>query len=630
MALTRGLLLLLIFTVVLGLPGCRCSDTDVVAELVEFDGTIERDWAEKLDQWQGADQGAKFRLGDGVKSGDKSTATLSLHGNALLKLTPKTVVRFLSEATPGHLGMDVMLGEATLETSDQGLRIASSIGAVVIEPGTQMRMSKSERGIRFEIAVGRARIESTDGKTTDLAAGKGIEVGVGGAVIEEFDVVGKSGAAPNASAEPEAADDSNAPIMSQTTGNGASMRPPGGAWQKLAPGSKELQPGTGVKVTDDSTVTIQRGKQAATLKDGEFVVGVPGGYLIQAVKGPVRLSSGGQASVSVPGGVIVAKGGDTSADVTVGGKDGTQIEVHLGEVEVQGKTNTMLQGGESGLLKETGELSVGGRGPGNVDLIVNAGDSFTVHDPGPPTAIGFKLGGQCPKGAVVRLGSQQWAGRGGQANVPVDSGRHSYEVRCLGRDGPEKQSVAEGRVIVLRDAGTAPIASGAPTSHVNTDGRRYTVLYQNNLPRITVGWAGAPEAPSYTLVVDSRRIGTSSPNYAFPAGALTEGNHTVRFEAATVPSRKSRQTHIAIRFDNAMPTASLDPIGGRLTADGKLLIAGKALPGWSVSVGAQKLELDGQSRFRGSAALPDGHNALPVKFEHPTRGTHYYLRRPSK
>jgi hypothetical protein len=629
-ALMRVLLVLFVVTAITAIPGCRCSDADVVAELMEFDGTIERDWAEKLDQWQGAEKGEKFRLGDGVKSGDQSTATLKLGGNALLKLTPKTVVRFLSKATPGHLGMDVMLGEATLETTDQGLRIASSIGAVVVEPGTQMRMSKSEQGIRFEIAVGRARVELTGGKAADLGAGKGIEVGVGGAILEEFDVGDEPTEEPKPEAKPEEADDVNAPIMAHTTGSGASMRPPGGAWQKLAPGSKELQPGTGVKVKGDSSVTIQRGKQAATLKDGEFVVGVPGGYLIQAVKGPVRLSSGGQASVSVPGGVIVAKGDDTSADVTVGGKDGTQIQVHLGDVEVQGKTTSMLHGGESGLLKKDGEMSVGGRGPGNVDLIVNAGDSFTVHDPGPPTAIGFRLGGQCPKGAVVQLSKQQWAGRGGQANAPVEAGRHSYQVRCLGPDGPEKQAVAEGRVIVLRDAGTAPIASGAPTSHVNTDGRRYTVLYQNHLPRITVGWAGAPEAPSYTLVVDSRRIGTSSPNYAFSAGALTEGNHTVRFEAATVPSRKSRVTRIAIRFDNAMPTASLDPIGGKVGADGKMLVAGKALPGWSVSVGGQKLKLDGQSRFRGSAAVPDGHDALPVKFEHPTRGTHYYLRRPSK
>ena len=630
MALTRALLLLLACAVILGLPSCRCSDANVVAELLEFDGTIQRDWADKLDQWQGAEEGEKFQLGDGVKSGDKSTATLKLHGNALLKLTPKTMVRFLTEATPAHLGMDVMLGEATLETTDQGLRIASSIGAVVIEPGSQLRMSKSERGVRFEIAVGRARVESTDGKSTDLGAGKGIEVGVGGAVLEEYDVDAKPTEDPKAAAEPEEADDTNAPIMAHTTGNSASMRPPGGSWQKLAPGSKQLQPGTGVKVTGDSSVTIQRGKQSATLKDGEFVVGVPGGYLIQAVKGPVRLSSGGQASVSVPGGVIVAKGSDTSADVTVGGKDGTRIQVHLGDVEVQGKSTTTLYGGESGLLKEDGELSVGGRGPGSADLIVNAGDSFTVHDPGPPTNIGFKLGGQCAKGAVVRLANQQWAGRGGQANVPVKAGRHSYEVNCLGPDGPEKESVAKGRVIVLRDAGTASIASGAPTSHVNTDGRRYTVLYQNNLPRITVGWAGAPEASSYTLVVDARRIRTSSPNYAFPSGALTEGTHTVRFEAATVPSRKSRQTRISIRFDNAMPTASLDPIGGKVGSDGTMLVAGKALPGWSVSVGGKKLNLDGQSRFRGSAALPEGHDALPVKFEHPSRGTHYYLRRPSK
>jgi len=633
MVVARALLVLLGSLLLSLLPACRCSDSAIIARLDTANGTIERDFAQRLQQWEAAAIGSEFRMGDGVKSGAQSTATLTLTGNAKLSLTPKSVVRFLKDIQEGQLGMDVEVGTANLETGDQELKVLSSVGAVVIEPGTQMRMSRSERGIRFEIAVGSARIDRGAAGVTALDAGRGIEVAVGGAVVEEYAVgeaaVTDAGAVAEAAAE-EPAEDPNAEITADTSGNGAQMRAPGGSWQKLAPGTAKLEPGTGVRVTGDSAVTVRRGKQSATLRQGEFLVGAPGGYLVQAVKGPVRLASGGQTAVSVPGGVIIAKGSDTSADVQVDGKKGTSISVHVGEVEVRAKETSTLRGGEDGVLSEAGELSVSGRGPGTADLVVNAGDTFTVHDPRPPTAVGFRMGGACEKGAVAVVGKQQWAGRGGQINVPMPPGRHPYQVKCLEPDGPGKV-VAHGNVLILHDAGTAPIAQTAPTSHVNTDGRRYTVLYQNRLPRLTVGWAGAPPASSYTLVVDGRRFTSGSPNHAFGSGELHEGTHTVRFEAATDPPRQSRRTTIHIRFDNATPTASLDPVSAEQVASGSgVTISGRALPGWEVSVDGKPIPLDGQSRFRGKADVPAGQSSLPVKFEHPTRGTHYYLRRPSQ
>jgi hypothetical protein len=329
--------------------------------------------------------------------------------------------------------------------------------------------------------------------------------------------------------------------------------------------------------------------------------------------------------------VIVARGSNTSADVEAGGKKGTEVRVHLGEVEVRGRKTDVLSGGESGLLSRDGELSISGRGPTHVDLVVNAGDSFTVHDPKPPTAVGFRLAAQCPQGSVLSFGATQWAGGEAQVNASINTGQHSYQVRCLGPDGPQAEVVAQGRVIVVRDAGTAPIASKAPVTHVETDGRRYTVLYQNRLPKITVGWAAAPVAPSYTLTIDGRSIRTATPNHAFASGRLGEGTHTVRFRAATNPLRRSRRTTIYIRFDNAMPTASLDALSKpAFTRDGSVTISGKSLPGWQVSVGGKELKLDGQSRFRGEVQVPEGHSALTVMFSHPTRGTHYYLRRSQK
>jgi hypothetical protein len=626
-------LVFLLLALVAALPSCRCSDVEVVARLVELSGTIQRDWSDRLEQWEAAAVEAEFTVGDAVRSGDKSTAVLTLQGNARLSLTPKTVVRFLKEASPGAVGMDVSVGSASVETTDQELRITSSIGAVVVEPGTQMRMSKSDRGLRFEVMVGKARIERGDQATSVLAAGQGIEVAIGGAVVERFalDQDGQDKNKDQKAAAAEEKPDEKADIFAHTVGNGASMRAPGGNWQKLASGSRKLDPGTGVRVKGDTTVTVQRGKQQATLREGEFVVGLPGGYLVQAVRGPVRLSSGGKTSISVPGGVIVAKGSDTSADVLVAGKRGTSVRVHVGQVEVRGKATNLLSAGEGGVLSRSGELSITGRGPGHADLVVSGGDSFTVHDPRPPTVIGFRLGGGCEQGAVVVVGGQQWAARGGQANASFSPGRRGYKIHCLGPDGPQAEAVAQGTVILVRDAGTQALARRAPTTHVNTDGRRYTVLYQNRLPTITVGWANAPEAPAYTLQIDSRSIRTTGPNYAFGSGTLQEGTHTVRFEAASVPPRRSRRTTIAIRFDNATPTASLEPVPDAQFEQGATAtISGKALPGWKVTVGGQELKLDGQSRFRGSAKMPDNQRSLPVKFQHPTRGVHYYLRRPSK
>jgi len=628
------LMLLLWAALALLLPSCRCSDTDVIAQLVEMDGQVQRDWESRQEQWETTAVGAEFRMGDGVRSRDQSSAALRLTGDARLKLTPNTVVRFLTDTERGHVGLDVAVGTAELETKSEALRINSSIGVVVIDPGTQLQLRKSERGLRFAIAVGRARIEHADGATSEVGAGKGIEIGIGGVVLDRFDFDPKGGTqastAPSA-ASAEAPEDTKADIIANTTGANADRRAPGGSWEKLPAGTTKLAPGTGIRVGRATTVEVQRGRQKATLNQGEFVVGVPGGYLIQAVKGPVRLTSGGRTSVSVPGGVIVARGSNTSAEVEAGGEQGTRVQVHVGEVEVRGRKTDVLGGGESGLLSRDGELSISGRGPSQVDLVVNAGEDFTVHDPKPPTAIGFRLGGKCPQGSVLSLGAEQWASRGAQVNAAVSTGRHSYQVRCLGPDGPQAEVVAQGRAIVLRDAGTAPIASKAPVTHVNADGRRYTVLYQNRLPKITVGWAAAPVAPSYTLIVDGRSIRTSSPNHAFGSGRLGEGRHTIRFRAATNPLRRSRPTTIVISFDNATPTASLDALSDtRFTPDSSVTIAGKSLPGWQVSVGGKELKLDGQSRFSGEVKVPEGHSALTVKFSHPRRGTHYYLRRPKR
>lgn len=614
------------------LSGCRCSESAVVARLVQKMGTIDRDHAASLEQWETAPVGATFELGDGVRSGMESGASLSLDGGATLRLDPQSLVRFLPNAKPGTVGLAVEVGQAVLDTREQAFRITSRVGVVTIDPQSRIILRESQ-GTRFDVALGRVRFESDTGETREVSAGKGIEVGIGGVIMETPSATADAGAATDAGPggeSPEKPLRSEGPILAKTTGNGASRRAPGGAWQALAPGETTLLPGTGVQVKGRTVVELQRGSERATLGAGEFVVGVPGGYLVQATRGPVRLSAQG-ATVEVPGGTIIAKEPNTSADIDVGTARGSLITVHLGRVTVRAREAGEVGAGENGVLSPEGTLVVTGRGPEPPDLVVEGGDSFTVHDPRPPTVVGFRTRGSCPGGAVVTVGQQRWAEGVKTANVQLPTGRHAYEIRCLTPDGPAKVAAGGGTVVIVRDAGTAEIPKTAPTTQVNTDGRRYTVLYQHRLPQISVGWATAPAAASYTLVLSGARsttIRASAPTHSFAAGALLDGTHSVYFEAATDPPRRSRTTTILVRYDNASPTASISgPADGLFEAGSSVSLAGTALPGWSVLVGGQEIAVDGQQRFRAEVQAPEDQAALPIMFRHPSRGVHYYLRR---
>jgi len=626
----RSLLLTLLGVLVLAsLAGCRCSEDPAVAELVQTTGVITRDFAGRERAWQPAAPGARFHMGDGVRAAANSRATLALAGDARLHLAAGGTIRFLPHGPKGFLVLDVEVGEAVLETFGQQIRVSSSFGKVVIDPQSRVVMARSDRGLKYRVELGQITLGEEGAEGVAVPAGRGIEVELGGVVLEPFALPGAASASaapatPGSGAPPE-----SQPIVATTRGNGAQQRAPGvAAWQPLPAGESRLAPGTGVRVDANTAVSVQRGTERAELAQGEFVIGVPGGTLVQAT-GPVRLTATGGA-VTVPGGVIVTKGDDTSAEIQLGADRSARVRVFLGSVDLRGERTEEVRGGETGTLSARGQIEVFGRGPVPANLVVDGGATFTVHDPGPPTVVGFRLGGRCPRGAVVEVSGRTFASQAEPVTASFAVGTGAYGVRCLERLGPSRATVATGTVTVLRASGQQPVAApAAPTSHVNTDGRRYTVLYQNRLPQVSVGWATAPAAPSYTLVLTgplSRTVSTSSPQHAFSSGSLPEGTYQVYFEAATNPPRRSRTTSIVLRFDNASPTATIaGPV--EVKPGAKVPVTGTALPGWRVFVGDQELPLDGQQRFAGEAVAPVDGSALPIRFEHPARGTHYYLRR---
>ena len=274
-------------------------------------------------------------------------------------------------------------------------------------------------------------------------------------------------------------------------------------------------------------------------------------------------------------------------------------------------------------------------GPDVADLLAGAGDSLIVHDPRPPTVVAFSAT-RCAGLAVLEVGAKKRETIGtAKVTAAFAAGSSHYRLRC----DSEATPFAEGTVSVLADSGSRRLASAAPTNRIDADGRRYTILYQSLLPKVSVRWPNPPSAAgqghgtgAFQLFVQSqgkarKQFSSASASYALPAGALGEGAHELWFAAG---SELSRKTTVVVQFDNAAPTASISSPAERGFAPGSTVaVAGMALPGWTVAVAGHELAQDGQQRFSGEVTAPSDASALAFRFAHPQRGVHYYLRRSS-
>src|SRR5690606_9236542 len=250
-----------------------------------------------------------------------------------------------------------------------------------------------------------------------------------------------------------------------------------------------------------------------------------------------------------------------------------------------------------------GVIAVRGRGPGFADIVINAGSSLVVNDAAPPAAIGVASTGCNHLSLLERTkGGKVVASAVGKqtVNLRFDEGRSNYHVRCLAEDGTLAPPSKKGRVTVYHDAGMRALPRKAPATAINTDGRSYTVLYQNLLPAISVRWPNAPPAPSYTLSVRSpngtKKLTARTASYSFGAGALREGKHSFVFTSSL--GRSSRSSHAVIRFDNAAPKGSIiGPSEGGFSPNASVKVSGIALPGWSVVAQGTRLQMDSEQRF---------------------------------
>jgi len=475
-----------------GLLGCHRSSEEL-AKLQTKQGTVERDLAKLQGTWTAAAVGVGFEVGDGVRTARAATARLALSDGSGVTLQEKTLLRFLA-TPPGKKshGLDVQTGEVELNVGREALEIETQAGPATLQPGSRVRLRKTERGTQFAVEIGAARLTEVQ---RELQAGDELEIGIGRAVIE--------------------------PGRAEPSAEVASSAAPG-----VASATPSAAPGV---------------ESAAT---------------------------------------------DAASD---------EQRQH---------------------------------GPPVADLWVAAGDSLIVHDPHPPTVVGFS-GTRCAGVTVLEVGVNKRVTIGsGKVTAAFAAGAQRYRLRC----DAEATPFAEGTVSVLSDSGSRRLASGAPANRIDADGRRYTILYQSLPPKVAVRWPNPPSAGPFTLQVRSqgkgaKQFSAGAPSYTLPPGTLGEGTHELWFAAG---SEQSRKTTVVVQFDNAAPTASISSPAERGFAPGSTVTAaGMALPGWTVSVAGRELPQDSQQRFSGEVNAPADASALAIRFAHPQRGVHFYLRRPS-
>jgi hypothetical protein len=203
-------------------------------------------------------------------------------------------------------------------------------------------------------------------------------------------------------------------------------------------------------------------------------------------------------------------------------------------------------------------------------------------------------------------------------------------VRCLDESGVSDVK-AEGTIAIAKDSGAAQLPRRAPHNTIDADGRRYTVLYQNLLPQLTVEWPTAPAGKSFILHVepehgDARTVDARTASVKFPAGKLAEGTYNLWFEIPDDPGHRSPKTTLRIDFDNAAPAANIQEPAAGAPLSGAVTVAGVAVDGAKVSVSGAELPLDAQFRFREQVSAKAGELSLAIRIAHPKHGVHYYLR----
>jgi hypothetical protein len=618
---------------VLALCGCS-SKPSAVAVLDKADGTVERQ-QDGAQDWKAAQPNTPYFLGDAAHTADKSTADLSLGVAARIHMLHSTSLRFRGK--PGKVEIAVEAGAIDLAGSGTYALDVGSVAMAAAGGGTVRITAKGNGASSVELTLGQAKLAGTS-QTVDLVLGQPKELDKAGVLVAPVDAGVPDAPAP-ADAGGEAAADATVEqagaAMIEVTGKRAESLAPGAtAWKSLPPGPGSLAKSSAVRLGIATTARLVANSTVLELSGSTRVkLGEDLGFAIE--QGLTSAEAAAPATIAVPAGAFAlagVPGAPAQARIEVSPRD-SRITMVRGRGTLTGAAGAslVLNRGESAWLTRTGAIRSVDAIPTYFDLRVVAGESLTIHDPKPPTAVQFQFDGKCADGGIIEVDrdgrfrtAKVSAGRE-FANVMVGVGDLSYRLRCSA-NGVDGSAVASGRIVARRDDGRRPLTKYQPVNDIDADGRNYRISYQSAIPSVVVHVANAGRTTRLHLAAAGKEqtFDSTTQTVTLPGVQLHEGTYSYWLDRDGV--KQDKVSTLTIDFDQTAPQVYIEsPVNGQPWA-GDIDVRGAVLPGWSAAVEAIAVPVDSQRRFSAKVGIPAG-NALAIRLSHPQRGVHYYLRR---
>ncbi len=614
-----------IFLIAVILHACGSSGDKASVRLEEVvSGTTSKTIAGA--PWKGVNAGTTFVDGDALRTSEDGVARLSI-GAEILRVGNDTTVYF---------GKKIKF-DGELEIGAGAVDIGLDFGDATITSSGRIRIIRRDKTMRFVVVSGGATIER--GQQIDsLTSGQELELHIKEGRLETLEPVHIDAEILDASV-PQV--DSGVGVVPsiRVTSRGRRSRirgVDGGSWATLKQGEQELVGKNEVEVKRRSTLVFTRGTEKVTLHGpARAIIDPSSDNFIHIKNGRAEAhAKDREVIIAVPGGSIKLFSGPvpTRTSIEVNSR-GTKADVRSGKISIRsGDSEETVRLGESARLQR-GRIEVLDRAPSTSQITLPPQGNSHLHVITTPTNVRINFQMHCKRAVVeiaqgrsFRRTSQRREGEG-SAIVTLKKGKNKYQVRCYQDGVLQRTPVATGSLTIRKDSGSRPLPKRAPANRIDTDGRNYTVVFQNRLPAITIRWKDAPTANKYQLKVVPRKgktlsTTTSKPKYSFRAGQLREDVYEYWFSSS---GRESKHSHLTISFDNAASTGYLSspPANRKLDSD-TAQVKGAAVLGWSVFVGAKRLTLDKQHRF--DERVPVGSEGLAVRFSHPKYGNHYYLR----
>jgi hypothetical protein len=649
---TRRIAIAVTATALLTILFVWLSGDSPLARVASLNGAVDRDRHGSEEKWFAANLGDELAMGDAVRTGKKSLATLEMSEGTVLKVAPGTVIRLLSDA-PKRDRFRVESGSAEVQAGEAEVMFETARGSVQVERGAKVTISQDDGDTWVRVDMGRAQL-GWEAEQKVLEQGQEVRAhGDSKAKTKPTlaEALPKANAAepttpPEALPRPTEPAPHPAPsaagLSAVVRGKQVKIQEKGEKNARgIAEGQHVLAVGTLVTVDGDSALELSQAEGGSLVTQGKasLVVGDGAKVATRVLNGKLRARAGKvPLEVEVPGGrilLMVDDAGGAASSVQVG-KTGVQVNADRGTVVLRGKgAEKRLSKGAQGSLTTRGEALLDYHPPSMRDMMLVAGTSTTVHDPNPPTAIALQLGSACGTAATV---VEQQTPRGFQvraegtdaALVWFPLGSTSYRLRCKTASGEPGKTVASGKVLVQRDGAARRVTKRAPELEVDLDGRKYTAVYQTLLPRIRVR---VPPGASGDL---SLRIEGTEPaktlklpvdGLTLESGTLGEGSHTLSLVGKTLLAAK-KPTTVSIRFDNAAPAAYLEGEGAlKQSANGSVELSGAALDDSQISIDGKPVVLDRAARFEARVVPDAGARGVGLWIKHPRLGSHHYVRR---